>query len=237
MPKRYWWVIITYIIMQISGVIFAPILFVVFPISEFDAVIYWSIISFASALVVVILLMRPDMKMESHRNASSAGNVILWSFLGVFMAFAAQGIAGMIEVELLGIDPGSENTQEIMDIARAAPIFMIIPAIIAPILEEIIFRKIIFGQFYARTNFFIAALLSALIFGIIHLDPTHMLIYASMGFVFAFLYVKTKRIIVPIIVHMAMNTIVVLVQFGLDPEDIERMQREMEQMQMILLGG
>ncbi|UJL47121.1 CPBP family intramembrane metalloprotease [Virgibacillus sp. NKC19-16] len=237
MPKRYWWVILTYLIMQFSGVIFAPILYLVLPISEFDAVIYWSIISFALALVVVLFLLRPDMKTGNSREAAPIGAMIGWSIIGVFMAFLAQGLAATIEIELLGIDPGSENTQQIMDISRAAPLFMIIPAIIAPVLEEIIFRKIIFGQFYARTNFFIAALLSALIFGFIHLDPTHLLIYASMGFVFAFLYVKTKRILVPIIVHAAMNTIVVAAQFGLTPEDIERMQRELEQMQMIFLGG
>ncbi|GAB3047077.1 lysostaphin resistance A-like protein [Virgibacillus ainsalahensis] len=236
MPKRYWWVILTYIIMQFSGIIGAPILYALFPISDFDAVIYWSIFSFAGALVVTLLLLKPDMKMGSQRDASSIGEIIVWSVLGVFMAFAAQTIAGVIEMELLGIDPGSENTQEIMDISRAAPIFMIIPAIIAPVLEEIIFRKIIFGSFYKRVNFFFAALLSALIFGFIHLDPTHILIYASMGFVFAFLYVKTKRIIVPIIVHAAMNTIVVIAQFGLSPEDIEDMQRQLEQM-MIFIGG
>ncbi|WP_373895198.1 lysostaphin resistance A-like protein [Virgibacillus natechei] len=238
MPKRYWWVIITYLIMQFSGILFAPLLYFLLPISNVvEASIYWSIISFVLALVVVLLLLRPDMKTGNSRNAASISEMIGWSILGVIMAFLAQSLAGIIEVELLGIDPGSENTQQIMNIARALPIFMIIPAIIAPVLEEIIFRKIIFGQFYAKTNFFIAALLSALIFGIIHLDPTHLLVYASMGFVFAFLYVKTKRILVPIIVHAAMNTIVVIVQFGVDPEDLERMQRELEQMQMIFLGG
>jgi membrane protease YdiL (CAAX protease family) len=61
----------------------------------------------------------------------------------------------------------------------------------------------------------------------------HILVYASIGYVFAFLYVKTKRIIVPIIVHMAMNTIVVIGQLSLDPEEIEQMQ---QQLQMIFAG-
>ncbi|MFC2947552.1 CPBP family intramembrane glutamic endopeptidase [Virgibacillus sediminis] len=236
MPKRYWWVIVTYVIMQFSVIIGAPVLYALFPITDFEAVIYWSILSFIAALIVTLLLMRPDMKEGSARDASSLSTVVVWSVLGVFMAFAAQTIAGLIEMELLGIESGSENTQQIMDITRAAPIFMIIPALIAPILEELIFRKIIFGSLYKRMNFFFAALLSALVFGFIHLDPTHILVYASMGFVFAFLYVRTKRIIVPIIVHAAMNTIVVLAQYGLTPEEIERMQRQLEQ-QMILIGG
>jgi len=55
-----------------------------------------------------------------------------------------------------------------------------------------------------------------------------------MGVVFAFLYVKTKRIIVPILVHMLMNTIVVMAQLLIDPELLEQMQ---EQAQFIFFGG
>ncbi|MBP2259043.1 CPBP family intramembrane glutamic endopeptidase [Virgibacillus alimentarius] len=237
MTKRYWWVIITYIIMQFSGVLFAPILYTALPISKFQAVISWSIISFIIGLIVVLVLMKPDMKMERNINAASPGQMILWSFVGLFMAYVAQGLAITIETNLFGIKPGSANTEAIVNIARSAPLFIIIPALIAPILEEIIFRKIIFGVLYTRTNFFIAAVLSALVFGIIHGEPMHILIYASMGFVFAFLYVKTKRIIVPIIVHMALNTISVIVQLSFDPEDLERIQNQLEQAQMIFIGG
>jgi hypothetical protein len=220
--------------MQFSGILFVPILLDLLPFNEADIVIYWTIFSFTLGLVIVLLLMRPDMKLGSARNASGAGHVILWSLLGLFMAYFGQGMAALIEMELLGIDPGSENTQMIMDIARLTPLFMVVPAIIAPILEEIIFRKIIFGEFYKRMNFFFAALLSAFVFGIIHGEPEHLLIYATMGFVFAFLYVKTKRIIVPIIVHAAMNSLVVIVQYNIDPEEIERILNEL---QFILIGG
>ncbi|WP_249871600.1 CPBP family intramembrane glutamic endopeptidase [Oceanobacillus saliphilus] len=234
MAKRYWYVILTYIIVQFSGLLGAPLLINLFPISPFDAVVYWTIFSFIAGLIVILIIMKPDMQMGSTRDASSLGSVILWSILGIFMALFAQGIAVTIEMELFGIDPGSENTQQIMDITRAAPLFMIIPAIIAPILEELIFRKIIFGSLYKRMNFFFAGLLSALIFGFIHGEPQHILIYASMGFVFAFLYVKTKRILVPIIVHAGMNTLVVLAQYSLSPEEI---QRQLDQLQMIFMGG
>lgn len=234
MPNRYWWVIITYIAMQFSGVLFVPILVDLLPYSQTDIVIYWTIFSFILGLVIVLLLMRPDMKMGSARDASGAGHVLLWSFLGLFMAYFGQGIAALIEMEVLGIDPGSENTQMIMDIARYSPLFMVVPAIVGPILEEIIFRKIIFGEFYKRMNFFFAAILSSLVFGVIHLDPQHLLIYTTMGFVFAFLYVKTKRIIVPIIVHAAMNSLVIFAQYNIDPEEMERI---LEEMQFIFFGG
>ena len=49
-----------------------------------------------------------------------------------------------------------------MDIARTTPWFLIVISIIGPILEEIVFRKILFGTLYKRFNFFIAAIISSL---------------------------------------------------------------------------
>lgn len=223
----------TYIIMQFS----VPILVELFSITNPEMIIYLSVFSFALGLVIVLFLMKPDMELSDTREGSKAGQIILWSILGIFMAYFAQAIAVTIELELFKIVPGSENTQQIMEIARMLPIFMIIPAIIAPILEEIIFRKIIFGALYKRMNFFIAALLSAFVFGIIHGEPEHILIYASMGLVFAYVYVKTKSILTPIIVHASMNSITVFLQYNLDPEDFKRMQEQFENLQFILIGG
>jgi uncharacterized protein len=223
--------------MQLSGPALRPILFQIFPNHKAEALIYYSIFSFIVGLVIVLIIMKPDMKMEQTRSSWFTSDIVIWSILGVFMAYFAQAIASILETEVFGIEIGSENTEGIMNITRTIPLFAIIPAIVAPILEEVIFRKIIFGSLYKRTNFFIAALLSALIFGIIHGEPEHILIYASMGFVFAFLYVKTKKIIVPIIVHMTLNSISVIVQFFLTPEKIEKIQEQLNQVQMILIGG
>jgi len=232
LPRRYWYVIITYLIMQFSSI---PVAFVVlsfYPDYYTEVIIYWSIFSFSAALLLTLYFMKPDMQQRADPEAASTSGVIGWSILGVFLALFAQMVAASIETYVLGIEPGSENTLGIMEIVRSNLIFALIPTIIAPILEEIIFRKIIFGSFYKRMNFFLAALLSALIFGIIHMDPTHLLMYASMGLVFAYLYVKTKRILVPILVHAGMNTMVVIAQLSIDVEQLEKM---LEDMQMIFL--
>lgn len=236
MTKRYWWILITYIAAQFSVVVIAPILFNFSNLPEYEAVIYGNIIGFGLGLVAILIILRHEMKEKSAPGAADIPTTILWTVVGIFMAFAAQIISANIEIHLLGITTNSENTADIMEITRHIPLFMIVTAIFAPILEEIVFRKIIFGALYKRMNFFFAGTISALIFGLIHLEPIHLLIYASMGFVFAFLYVKTKRIIVPILVHMGMNSIVVLLQYSLTPEDIENMQKMLEEMQ-VFIGG
>jgi len=232
LPRRYWWVIITYILAQFSVLAFAPILFLFFPLTEIEAIIYWNIFSFIIALFITLKLMQRDLTKPLPKSAANLRGVIVWSIIGFFLAILSQLIAVNIEVNLFGIEAGSENTAIIMEISRQFPLFLIIPVIIAPVLEELIFRKIIFGTLHKRMNFFFAALLSSIIFGIIHQEPEHILIYSSMGFVFAYLYVRTKRIIVPIIVHTAMNSASVAVQLSLDPEQLERLQT-----QMTIIGG
>jgi len=72
------------------------------------------------------------------------------------------------------------------------------------------------------------------LFSVVHLDFSHLLIYTAMGFTFAFLYVRTNRIIVPIFAHVAMNTLVVLLQTFREP--IEEYLKNVEKMQMIIGG-
>ncbi|MBM7553261.1 CPBP family intramembrane glutamic endopeptidase [Thalassobacillus pellis] len=236
MTARYWYIIAIYVLAQFSSVIGVPIL-TSLGLKQDYSISIWAVFSFFVATLIIIFLLKPDMKQASEvRERSSAGNIALWSFLGVFLAYFAQIIAILIETFLLGIKPGSQNTQELMEFARLSPLFILVMVLFAPILEEIIFRKIIFGSIYKRTNFIIAVIVSALAFAASHFDFTHMIVYMAMGIVFAYLYVKTKSIITPIIAHMAMNTVVVIGQYSMSEEDFRRMQEQFEQLQTIFGG-
>ncbi|OIJ11350.1 CAAX protease family protein [Anaerobacillus alkalidiazotrophicus] len=235
MTKRYWLVILTYILMQLSAFIGVPILMLM-GMDERQIPGIWTLFSFSLGFVLILLLLRQDMT-ERHltRNRSSKSEAIVWSIAGIFMAFIAQYIAVLIEIGVFGIEPGSENTEMIVELAKATPALIIVVAVIGPILEEIIFRMIIFGTLYKRYNFWIAAIISSVIFAAVHLDFEHLLVYTSMGIVFAFLYVKTKRIIVPIMAHVALNSFVMLVQVVFGDRLVE-LQRKLEEMQGFIGG-
>lgn len=245
MKKEYWFIILAYIVMQLSGGIGAPLL-LKFELSrglaleqaQMNAVAYWSIISFTVTLLLVLILLRKELfsPTPTLRGAEKAsiGMSVLWAVIGIFMAFFAQSFAIMLETAI-GIEQGSENTQTIISIITKVPLFAVITAIVGPILEEVVFRKIIFGSVYKKTNFFIAALISSIIFGLAHFEIEHLLLYSAMGFTFAFLYVKTQRILVPIFAHVAMNTIVVVTQV-LMQDELEQILNEMEQVQSFIGG-
>ena len=204
---------------------------------------YWTIFSFTLAFIIILFLLKNDRKNERtlRGEPSSVAASIGWAIGGVFLAMFAQTFAANIEINVFGVDAGSENTEMIVNVIKVTPLVIIVTSIIGPILEEIIFRKILFGVIYTKTNFIIAALISSLLFALLHGEPQHLLLYASMGFTFAFLYVKTKRIIVPIFAHVAMNTMVVIVQ-TVFAEDIEKMMNQYESMQLeqqvqVIIGG
>lgn len=232
MPKRYWYIIIAYIVAQLAISLYP--LFMLAGLGKNDAIATTSIIVFTPATLLILYFLRKEMKQTEFRDSSSPGAIILWSISGVILALFAQGLAAYIETTFLGIQPGSENTMGLMEIARESPLFILLPVLFAPITEEVIFRKIIFGSIYKKTNFWVAVIVSALVFGAFHFDFTHMLVYFSMGVVFAFLYVKTRSIITPIVAHMAMNSFVVITQYFIDEEQIRQMR---EQLETIFIGG
>lgn len=239
MPKRYIGIIVTYIIAQFSG-------YLVLTIAELQnfspsltqqLLIYWQIFSFIVALIISLFLLRKERHLPRDPERTDLPLTIIWSIAGVFLAFFGQAFANIIQQLLFGITEQSQNTIEIMAIAFNFPLFIIIVSVVGPILEELIFRKIIFGELNKRTNFLIAAFVSSFIFAIVHADFTHLLVYLIMGLVFSFLYVQTKRIIVPIFAHVAMNSIVVVIQFLFQSPELQDLLKQIEQLQLIIFGG
>src|SRR5690625_6438510 len=102
---------------------------------------------------------------------------VIWTILGLFMAWFGQGIAVVIQNFILGEPVQSQNTLDLMELARAVPVVIIIIAIVGPIFEEIIFRRIIFGELYKRTNFLFVGTVSGLIFSVIQFVFMHLVVF------------------------------------------------------------
>ncbi|WP_252504507.1 CPBP family intramembrane glutamic endopeptidase [Sporosarcina sp. Marseille-Q4943] len=225
-------IVLLYIAMQFGSIPVSKGLFTYFQdtagMAKEDAAYY----GFAWALFITNLIAAPIILFMTTRNKrfwdifkkgkkATPWMTILWGVLGFFMAMAGQMIAGIIEIAL-GIKPGSENTALLSDIAKATPIIIFSIVIFAPLLEEIVFRRVLFGGIYTKTNFWIAAIVSGIVFAAVHGELEHLLIYTAPGMVFAFIYHHTKRIWTPMIAHFLMNGFVMIVQ--LNYEKLEQLQ-------------
>lgn len=244
MSKKYVFILITYLAMQLSVIVGMPIFYFIgmsisdLPSQEIEVLAnaYWLVFSFTVGLIIILLLLKnakPVTKIDKEPPLS-IGLSILLSVGGIFLAFFAQIFAVLLET-WIGIEPGSENTEAIIGIITVLPLVILVSSIFGPILEEIVFRKIIFGGLNNKFSFVISALISSIIFAIAHMDFTHIILYTAMGFTFAFLYSMTKRIIVPIISHVMMNTLVVLMQYVFK-DDLEKYIQEAEKVQSFIGG-
>lgn len=82
--------------------------------------------------------------------------------------------------------------------------------VVAPILEEIVFRGYFMNTFFTNSKYYLDVILSALIFGISHLvfshrDPISLIIYSLGGLFFALVYRWTKNLKITILCHSFFN--------------------------------
>ncbi|PRY83411.1 CPBP family intramembrane glutamic endopeptidase [Alkalibacterium olivapovliticus] len=162
------------------------------------------------AIGMIWIERRQQMQFDFERSfGGSIGTILIWGLAGMFIALVVQNIASIIEVNLLGSSMESENTQMLVEVVRTYPAFLLLIGVTGPIMEEFVFRKALFGMLVGKLGGIGAAVISSLIFAIIHFDGL-LLVYSTMGLVFAWLYYKTKNIWTPIIAHCLMNVFAVL---------------------------
>ncbi|OCS88949.1 hypothetical protein A6K76_13435 [Caryophanon latum] len=218
------YVIVIYVAMQLSGFLlqFPAIFDPLVNVSNLSGdaarnwvVGMWSAVSFAVACAITLAVTTADKTFwQNFRDEEKApwSDTIFWGVAGFFIVMAGQALAIQIET-WIGIDLGSDNTGRIIEISKAAPMMIVATILFGPILEEILFRRVIFASFLPSMKFFGAALISSIVFAAIHMDFSHMLIYIACGFTFAFVYYKTKRITASIITHVLMNGFVTATAF------------------------
>lgn len=221
MPKRY----ITIVLLLFSASIGIPvvqhILLSMTSMSTADAqtygVITWSIFSNLLSLAIIIpMLYRKPKENKIELGEKTAPFLsIVWIIGGVIGLYVAQFICSIILTLISGNIGESANTELLVDLTRSAPIFLIFISVLGPILEELVFRKVVFGGLSNVMNIHVAAVISSLFFGLLHGDISFLLTYFVIGLILCFLYTKTKRIAVSMGAHILMNTIVLLVSLGI----------------------
>ena len=109
----------------------------------------------------------------------------------------------------------SSNEQAVQTLVSSTPYLMLFTAgILAPIAEELTFRK---GVYKIFKNKWVYATASGLIFGLLHvigsdniLEYLYVIPYGSLGFFFALTYYDTKSIYPSIIMHAIHNSALIL---------------------------
>lgn len=170
---------------------------------------------------LIILLIFKDSLIEQWKDffKEKKENILYGFVIGFVMLFVASIVGGLLSMAF-GAQTDSQNQAVIENLAQAHPVIIVITSVIlAPIVEELLFRGTIFGWLY-ELHPMIAHLGSAFLFGFVHIMDAvlsgnyqewyQIFAYFLMGAVLSFLYEKRNNIYVPILSHMMNNLISIL---------------------------
>ena len=174
--------------------------------------------TFSSLIVLIILLLiyRKDLKVEFKKfkdNLSDNFDIgVKYWMIGLFVMMISNFILNFV------IKAGGANNEEaVQSMIKSLPWLMIIDAgIIAPINEELVFRKSIKDVF---KNKYLFVLISFLIFGGAHvvfssnsfLDYLYIIPYGALGAAFAMAYYESDTVFTSMSMHMIHNTLLILI--------------------------
>ncbi|MEI3606173.1 CPBP family intramembrane glutamic endopeptidase [Pseudogracilibacillus sp. SE30717A] len=161
-------------------------------------------------IVVVFVLSKHQISWKNFgfRSISkqSLKHLFLWSIIGLILN------ATVLSLTALVWSGGSSKADTIQSTGFFLSIVMV--AIIAPIVEEIVFRGVIYKFLRVKLGVPLAILINGFLFGINHAPSWELLLNAAvMGAFFAYIYERSGTLWVPIIVHGLTNAAVTILFF------------------------
>lgn len=140
--------------------------------------------------------------------------LIIGSAIGLILVLPMIGIVLTMFVGHLTISQNQASINQTLQGGVLTQIAMaFLAAVIAPLIEETMFRGVVMNTWFKNNRYYADVLLSAVLFGVFHTTADLSLVtvtpYVVMGAVFALIYRKTGNLAVNIYTHMLYNAIVV----------------------------
>jgi membrane protease YdiL (CAAX protease family)/uncharacterized RDD family membrane protein YckC len=174
--------------------------------------------AYGAAFLVVLLFV----KVRRHASLAALGlRRVQWRWLLAALPFASvalvvTSISGRLSESLFPNTPANQ-CMSIRSAYDGAPWLAIVGvAAIAPVVEEIVFRGMVFGWLRGRTPLAWAVVISAALFALEHIGFLQLTLFLpifAMGVVLALLYHHARSIWPSVLVHATFNLVGLLVLF------------------------
>ena len=172
-------------------------------VSASNSVTMTLLLALLSGIITVLFAWRPLKMYKLPEEIKPAGVSPITSILIVLAAFCGISAISFIN-SYLGLPNLIEN---LMLSASVSVLGIVVICIAGPILEEIIFRGAALGYMLRKgVNSKVAIIVSALIFGIIHINPAQIFMATFIGLILGVIYYKTRNIILTSVIHIINNS-------------------------------
>jgi membrane protease YdiL (CAAX protease family) len=172
------------------------------------------------ALPVFTLIMRKLPTQKPIDNKISFGKLIMYFLISYFL-ISAGNIIGIVSSFIFS---GGKAENHIAEYAMDTnPIKVVVMVILAPIIEEFIFRKLMLDRI-SKYGEKMAIFFTAFAFGLLHQNLYQFFYAFGVGLIFGYIYVRTGRIRYSIILHAIINFMgSVIAPFMLKIIDIDKL--------------
>ena len=154
---------------------------------------------------------RPPPHWDNGRLARCAKLVLLSALPICLIAFGLNWASGELLSRLANIDLADQDLVKVVASNTLSPsgkallyAFLLLEA---PLLEEPLFRGVIFGGFSKIMPVWLAIALSGFLFAFVHVNAATSIPLWFLGIAFAWLYVRTGTLLAPMAVHFIFNAI------------------------------
>ena len=155
--------------------------------------------------IIFLMFKKIPVQLTGEKKKMSVAH-ILAAFI---MCFSATYIFNILASILTGIvallkQGDVQNVMTVVTSSISLPVNLFVVVFCAPIMEELLFRKTLIDR-TAQFGEGVALVFSGLVFGLFHGNLVQFAYAFFLGMFFGFIYIKTKNIIYPIILHMIVN--------------------------------
>jgi len=164
-----------------------------------------------------------------------------WPPAGIILyGLASVILLGLLAGELMTLLPGFEEMADfLMQFLKPDLGTFIAAVLLAPVLEEILFRGVILSGLLNRYRAGTAIGLSALLFGLAHLNPLQFLGGLLLGVLFGWIYYHTRSLLLVIALHAVNNLIsfAASLWLGKDVYSVRELVNSRSTYTMLLIGA
>jgi CAAX protease family protein len=130
------------------------------------------------------------------------------------------GTVGALVVSIAASQLGEpEGVKQALDVARTPSLFvasLAVMALLAPLVEEAVFRGLLYGWVAGRWGTTIAWFVSSILFAAAHVEPAHALLVLPLGLWFGWLRQRTDSLWPSLVAHIVNNSLAVVAAAVID---------------------
>lgn len=175
-----------------------------------------TLFSDACFLAILIFIYFKDLKKDFKIFRKKYNELLDSNFKYYFIGLVAMVLSNIL-INTLSPSNISGNEESVQNMIKASPyLTLLCTGILAPFIEEIIFRKSFKDAFNSK---FLFIFVSSIVFGGLHVvlsmknayELLYLLPYCSLAFPFAIIYTKSDNIFTTITIHSLHNTVITIV--------------------------